>query len=388
MATTPTLDELTTPLTRDEAQAAIYAVLGRIGVSTTSWKPGAVVRTIITGVSSLVASLTALQAQIARSSFLELSQGDFLKLVAKYVFGVDYNPPTFATGLLTIVNSGGGVYALDADDLIVSNGSATYRNVAAVSLAAGATVTIVVRADEEGSGSSAGAGEINQIVTALPGVSCTNPTALVGADVESDASLKTRCYEHLGALSPMGPWDAYSYAVRSAQRDDGSSIGVSRVRVTKDGFGNVYVYVATKSGAVVAGDLAVADEVVQRQAAPLGVTAYTASATEVPVPVTYELWLYNTSGRSEDQIKAAVDIKLASFFSTTPLGGNVISGDGRVYVDAIRAAIASTFPETIHCEVTAPTSDIVLAPSEVAVSAPSTVVGIHQVAPPEGYSAA
>jgi uncharacterized phage protein gp47/JayE len=387
--TTPTIDELTTPLSRTEAQSSMHAVLARLGINVTVWKPGGSLRTVLVSVASVVASLSRLQADIARSSFLEYSTGDWLRLVARYVYGVEFNPATFATGPLTLVNTGGGVYALDADDLIVSTAAGrTYRNVEPVTLAGSTPATITVRATEAGADSTAGAGEIVQLVTTLPGVSCFNSSALVGADIESDAALRVRCYERLGALSPLGPWDAYSYAVRSAKRADESVLGVTRTRVSKDGFGNVYVYCATKSGGVVAGDLAIADEAVQRAAAPLAVTAHTLAAVEVPVPVQYELWMYNTSGRSEDQIKSAIELRLASFFAAQPIGGNVIDGGiGRVYLDALRAAIASTLPEIFHCQVTAPTADVVLLVSQVAVAAPSTVIAIHQVAPPEGYGA-
>src|SRR3989304_1758463 len=87
-----TLAELTTPLTVDEIKTAIYAALAPNGAATTTWKPGAVVRTIITGVAIVLAGFSRLQAAIAKSGFLGLAEGDWLTLVAFYVYDVTRGP--------------------------------------------------------------------------------------------------------------------------------------------------------------------------------------------------------------------------------------------------------------------------------------------------------
>jgi hypothetical protein len=90
------LDELTTPLTTDQVKARIYATLASVGVSTTSWKPGAVVRTMIAACAIVMAALSELTANIARSGFLELAEDKWLALVAHHVYGVDKVYATFA----------------------------------------------------------------------------------------------------------------------------------------------------------------------------------------------------------------------------------------------------------------------------------------------------
>ena len=62
------LAELTTPLTADEVEAALYAALAARGAKTTAWKPGAVVRTIIAGVAIVLAAFSSLVAAIVSSS--------------------------------------------------------------------------------------------------------------------------------------------------------------------------------------------------------------------------------------------------------------------------------------------------------------------------------
>jgi phage-related baseplate assembly protein len=389
-----TLDDLTTPLTRAQVQASIYEALGTLGVSTTSWKPGAVVRTMITAVSIILAASSSLTAAIAKSGFLDLAEGDWLTLVARHVYNVERITATFATGEVTLVNAGGGVYVLAVGDLVVSNPTTgkTYRNAMAVTVNAMATVSVAIIAVESGSGSSSDALAISEIETTLLGVTCSNAASLAGLDEEADAALRTRCSEKLGSLSPNGPWDAYSYAARNAVRADGSNVGVTRVRITKDGYGNVYVYVASASGAITGTvgdtttDLGLVDDAIQTLAAPLGVTAIVASATAYSIAVTYQAWMYNTSGLTSAQVQTLISARLLTFMSSQPIGGNVIDPDpGKIYVDAIKTAIGATRSEIFHVTVTLPAADVDLTISQVPVLGAVTCTAINQVPPSEGH---
>ncbi len=385
---TATIEELTTPLTRQEVQQSIYDVLAAVGVNTTAWKPGAVVRTMIVAVSIVLASLSTLMALIAKSGFLETAEGAWLTLVAKHVFNVEREGAAFATGEITLVNASGGIYVVDPDDLTFTTvAGVEYRNTTGFTLVASSSITVPIQAVEVGTPSSAGPLAITVMNTPLTGVTCSNANALVGRDPEADAPLRARCSEKLGALSPNGPWDAYSFAVRNATRADGSLVPVNRVRLTKDGFGNVTVYCATPTGPVEPADLVILDEAVQHNAAPLAVTATVLSATAVPVAVTYELWMYNTSGLTEAQVRAAVDKQLVAFMSAQPIGGNVIDPDpGKIFRDAIRAAIGAAVPEIFHVELAAPVADTELGIGQVAVLGAVIDVSIHQVPPPQGRS--
>ena len=388
------LDDLTTPVTRAEVVASIYEAFGVVGVNTTSWKPGAVVRTMIAVVSIVLSGFSVLQAKIARSGFLALSSGDWLTLVAHYVYGVDRILANFATGQVTLTNSAGGVFGGDADDLIFSNSTTgkTYRNTSAYSIGALGTVTLDIQASEQGSASTSAPGAIDTLTTPLLGVTCSNALAVIGRDAEKDPPLRTRCSELLGALSPFGPWDAYASAVRNATHTDGTSLGITRVRLVKDGSGNVYVYLASDSGAVtgtvgdLATDLGIADEAIQQLSAPLGVTAHTLTATAVTIAPTYEVWMYNTSGQSPSQVQALIATALGDFMASQPIGGNVISpAAGKVFVDAIRAVIAGTLPQIFHVVVSLPAADVTLAITEVPVLGTPVCIAVHQSAPPEGF---
>jgi len=387
------LDDLTTPLTPDEVRAKIYDVIGILGTRTTSWKPGAVARTIITSCALILAAFSELTALIARSGFLELAEGTWLALVAWYVYGVEKDVATFASGEVTLVNAGGGIYILDPDDLIVANPDTgkQYRNASAVTLAANTTQTVTVRAIEAGSSSSSAPNTIVELITPLLGVTVSNAFAVVGRDDETDAALRARCSEKLGSLSPFGPWDAYTYAARTAARLDGSLVGVTRVRTIKDGAGHVDVYVATASGGVLgtvtdrATDLGAVEDAIQRRAAPLAVTARVYSAATVPIAIKYKASMYNTSGLTQSQIETAIANRLADFMAGQPIGGNVAgAGLGKVFLDAIETAIGSTFPQIFHVEASLPLDDVSLSISQVPVLGAVTSLGITQAPPSEG----
>lgn len=386
------LATLVTPMTTDEAKEAIYAALTARGVTTTSWKPGAVVRTIVAALAVALSALSWMQAQLAKMGFLEYAEEDWLTLVARYVYGVERIAGTFASGTIVASNADGGVYSGGAEDLIVSSSitGKEYRSTGAWSIGAGESgVVIPVRAVELGSGSSAEAGEIDTLVTVLAGVSVTNPTALVGDDVETDAALRVRCREKTGALSPNGPADAYAYFARSATLEDGSSAGVTRIRVVPDGQGNVTVYVASASGPLTGtvGDLTTPigaiDDAIQRNVVPLCVTATVVSVSAVTVAVTYEAWIRASTGLASTDVEQAVGVALEEFFATHPIGGEVISpATGKLYVDALRAAIAEALPTgaVVRLTIAAPASDVSLDPDEVAALGLVTCTAVHVVA--------
>jgi len=207
------------------------------------------------------------------------------------------------------------------------------------------------------------------MVTTVTGVSVSNPQSLVGMDAESDAALRARCAARLGSLSPAGPWDAYTFAVRSAARGDGSNLGITRTRITADGYGNVGVYVATPSGGVQPEDVAIAQAAVELGAVPYAVTAVVASAVPHVINVACEVWMYGRADLTDAEIEASIKAELTTWLAGQPIGGDVIDagGPGRIYRDKIIAVIGNTLPEIFHAVVTVPAADVVLAVAEVAM---------------------
>lgn len=382
-----TLADLTTPMTVAEATSTIYAALAARGVTTTTWKAGAVIRTLIAGLAIILAAFSRVQAAIAKSGFLKYAEKAWLTLVALYVYNVTRDPGAFATGTITLTNSAGGVFTKAIGEVVFSNGSKTYRNTAAFTLGSMTSVDVAIQADELGTPSSTGATTITTLVTPLPGVTCSNAAALVGEDEEDDETLRLRCAEKLGTLSPNGAPDAYAFVSRSAKRADGSSIGVTRVRTIPDGIGGIDLYVATATGGVtgtvgdLATDLGALDDAIQTQTVPRAITCRTHTAGTVSIATTYELWIPDTDGRTDDQIKAVVDAALLAFISTRDIGGDVIpSASGKVYLTAIEGVVGSAVAGTKKWAVTVPSGDTAIGTTAAPVMGANTCTAIHRIA--------
>jgi hypothetical protein len=393
-------EALTSPITVTEARAAIYNVLARLKVNTTNWAPGDPTRTMAAAASVMFAALSEAQRDFAAAGFLELATGSMLRMNAYFVYGERAQDATFASGNVVLTNGGGGLYEVEAGDLVVRNVATgkTYRNMGAFTLASGIgqTVTVAVIATESGTSSNADATAIAELVTTLPRVTVTNPTALIARDAESPAELRARCREKLGSISPFGPWDAYSYAARTAKLSTGEPAGVTRTMVRRDGFGNLYVTVATASGGVAGtvGDTATAigaiDDAIARSAEPLGITAHVESATPLPVTVAYEAFVYPSS-LTTAEIRARVSKALGEFFATHPIGGARLVFEatvGYVFTEAIASTIRGALPmgTVFHVVLSAPVADVELGLGEVPVlvHVPETHATITVVQPPEG----
>jgi hypothetical protein len=360
------IDDLTTPVTRDEAKASIYDALGTVGVKTTSWRPGAVVRTMIAAVAIMFSAATRLIAEIAKAGFLEFATKTWLTLVARHVYGVERLEATFGKGTYKLTNGGGGVFDLDPGDLIVRNPDTdkTYTNVDTVHLGANGTAEFTIIAQEAGADSTSAVDAITDFVTPLSNVTGKNLTAVVGADEEEDPALRTRCREVLGARSANGPADAFASIARGAKRADGTAIGVNRVRIVKDGRGNAYLYLATASGTVLGDaedlstDLGVINDQIQRLVTPLGFTAHTIGAAPLALNVTYRVWLLDTSGLTSAQLATLITKAIGAYFAAVPIGGYVIPGEpGRIYLDDLKKAIGAVRPEIFRVDLDVPAGE-------------------------------
>ena len=393
------IDALTKALTVDEIKASIYSALATTGVSTTVWKPGAVVRTFIAIVAVVIAALSNLAALASRSGWISLASGAWLTLAAKYDRNVERQEATFASGTILLSNSSGFTYTIDPDDLTVTNSTTgkSYRSSEGVTLNPGdLNIPCAAVAVESGSASTAFEGEIDTVGSGFTGVTVTNAVAFVGLDAQEDPELQTLCDEKLGSLSPNGPSDGYRYFAKIAKRADGTPIGITRVRVVPALDLSLDVYCATASGGVTgtqddaSTDLGAVHDLLQRNCVPIPITQRTHSATLKPIDVTYSVWLYNSQGLTEADIKEGIATAIADLIPVKPIGGDVIPpASGFIYQDHIRAAIvAAKSPAGVpmgifHCVVSSPAADVPVATYEAPTV--GTVGGsVTQLAPPQG----
>lgn len=355
-----------------ETKVAIYknalGVAAAIGLPVSSWRPGDPTRSLYLIEAEAFEALEQIVAGYIGSGFREYAAGDWLKILAKQVYNVDVPEATYASGQITLTNSSGYFYNPAPGDLTFKSSLSgkTYHNTSGGVLAGGTTLILDIEADEPGADSTAGAGEIDTMVTTVLGVTCSNALAVVGADEQDPATTRQQCLDKLGSLSPNGPKDAYSYVARNSALT--GTTGVSRVRVySTDATGTVTIYLAGPSGAVTSDVVTAVETAIATYATPLCVTPTVLSASSVTVPVTYSLWLYKSVNKTSAEIDAAIQTALEDMFAQRPIGGDIIppATTGALYASMIESTIRSAFPQAFRCTVSLPAGDTSLTNGQV-----------------------
>ena len=247
-----------------------------LGLSTTSWQPGGMVRTILAIAATGLAQGDTVVSQMAQGGFLVYASSVTtdpsvtpganpgpLDFVAYSEYGILRAPATFAIGSITATNANASPYTYAAGAFHCSNPTtgATYHNVDAVTIAASTTTTFTVAADIAGAGGTSGVNTITNLTTSIPGVTITNPGQLVGSPAQSNASLVLVCQAKQAARSPDGPPGAYVYfalqaatllAAQTLLNGDPIVIpAVTQPKVyTAPGTGAVTLVVASANGAI------------------------------------------------------------------------------------------------------------------------------------------
>ena len=290
----------------------------------------------------------------SRPEFLGLASGDWLTLLAYYGFNVQRIPATFAGGIATFSNVGGGIYSYVAGAVTIQDAvtGKTYTNTAPLSIGAGSLsvptiVTCPFQAQTAGAASSANAGDVSAIVTTMTGVSVTNALPFVGTDAQSDSSLIAACQAKLGTLSPGGPVQAYQYAVDTAL-NAGNPVNVNRRNVqTNPLTGTVNVICASPAGPVASSDLAAIVANIVAVAVPQAVTFNVVSASPVTYAPTITIWAQGLAGVDGPTIAANALSAVTAYLEAYPIGGlskGAVSGLwGSGVAGAIEAVSAAIF---------------------------------------------
>lgn len=343
------ITDLLNPLTGDQIRANMVTALVGMGIPADKWKQGGVASTILTIVAQMFAAFQNLIVQGIGSAFLPTATGGWLTLVALNVFNVARITATFATGNLTLTNSGGGTFtfAAEAAQFQDSATSKTYVNSASFTLLPSSSLTIPITAMEIGTASNAIIGGVDTIVTSMLSVSCTNTAPVLGTDDESDTALRARCVAKLGSLSVRGPRNAYSYAVLSAL-NAGVPVNINRVAVNvTPATGTVNVYMASPSGPPTTGDFAAAEANVEAIARPDAVSVLYFAASTVPYTAHITVWTLAVPGLAAADFVTGIQAALDTFFETYPIGGISASGfaiSQGVFASNIDGIIKAAFP--------------------------------------------
>lgn len=366
-------EKLITPVTEEQFLERFLTTLEVLGLRARSWRPKGVYRTILAVLAATCAAFSDLQVRFTRSAFLELSEGDWLTWVAFYVYGVARPEATFAAGKATLTNAGGGNFPWTAGQLRIFNPDTkkAYTNAADFTLVPLGTITIDIIAIEQGSSSSSIAGTITEIETqfAEQGVTVTNAEPVVGSDAMQDAELKQLCLDKIAARSAFGPRGAYRYAIRSAKRENGSTVDINRFSISMSSSkGTIDIIVASPSGVPSNADVAAVEDNVEEIARPDPAVANVSAATGKSISRGITIWAKKQPGLKASDLQELAAKEIIALNRSYPVGGiRKSSRKGFFWATNLDGAIQKAHPAIYAVDGVG--ADEELAPNEVAVLA-------------------
>lgn len=363
------VSELIVARTADAIVTEELAVLTTEGFPVTSWQSGGAARSLVKADATSLARLDATVADLAKASFLDDAEGDWLTLLAASRFDLTRTPAAYTEGYMRVAcASGAGPHTISAAQLLVTDGTRRWRstNTAAVTVASGSYQDLKVRAEVADDAYNIASGATLTIVSpALAGLTVTNPVyadgtwiTLAGADAESDASLRARCRARWGTLGRGANDAAYVYLARTGHAYEAQ---VTRAAVVWGaGDGVVSVYLAGPSGAV-SGTVVTAVQAWINANKPGTDNATVFSAAAVTVTVAGTIYLpaaYDTTTN-----RALATDALSAYFAALAIGQDPDLG-------AIYHALYSAAGIT-DIDLSSPTLDATVNNNEIAVLATS-----------------
>jgi hypothetical protein len=355
-------------------KTAIYeyalGVATALGLDVSSWQAGDPTRTQFYALAEMLEARDVLADGYVASGFLDYATGTWLEVHAEQQFGVVVPPATSATCTVTLTNTSGFVYTIAAGDLTFSNSTTgkTYHSTTGGTLSASSTLDVTVVADEAGSDSSAGATEIDTLITPLGTVTCSNALAATGVDKQSEDTTRAQCRARRGRATPNGPRDAYTDVALDPTLTLTSAITDARAYGDSTN-GAVTVYLRGPSGAVAEADRALVETAILANATPLCITPTVLSVANLSVAVTYSLKLYARANVTAAEAATAIETALIALFARQPIGGDIVSPatTGYLYQSLIAATIAAVYQgDAFDVIVTAPAGNTALTNAQVA----------------------
>lgn len=367
----------------------IKDILASLDVDVETWAEGDPTREYLYAASIQFETYEKIIASAIKGGFYDTAEDDWLDLKAESDDDVAREVETAAETTIVLTSASAAPFEIETGDLTVgvSGSDITYRNTIAhapITLLPGGTATLTVVAETAGSASSVEIGDIDTILgPAMANVSVTNTTAGVGRDREKDGPFARRARESKAILSPNGPKDAIRYVAVTRKYNGGVDCTDARV-IRHDTKGEVTAYLRGSQGAVTDDTRDTVKIAIERYASPLIGKRFVYSAVNYVQDVTYELWLYDSSGLTEDEARDKADAAILAALASRPIGGDIIppATTGKLYRGFIQSEILKAVsPFGFACTVTTPAADIDLAIDRVIV--PGILTGtVHLVEGP------
>ncbi len=389
--------QLTTPVTRDEAQADLLALLEAAGFRATTWQQGSVPYTLVMLGAHLFSKASAFWGAIAKQGFVGLATGEGLTRLSASHYDNTRQVAIAAQirGRFTTA-SGEGPHAVDVGDVVISDASGhTYRNVAGlgvvypVNLTSAAPVDLLMEAESSGAGHNVGDGTVTQMVTTYAGVTVSAPSSVggssivrAGVDEESDASLELRDETKWGTLAVENiKAGTINVALNAADAIEKVALDDANPR----GAGTVDVYIAAAAGVSGGSDVTAAQTALDARffgntGSPPRVQAKASVGAALSITGT----VYYNSGYSSADVQAAVEASLLAFIKATPIGGwDYSPGPANVVrvndiEDAIKSTLIAGAKPVKTVTITTPAADVPVSTFDVVT--PPAVYSLTYVA--------
>ena len=222
------ITDVFTPATVGQWTTKMLQWSSALGLPTTSWQPGAWVRTIYAVMARGFGAQDSVISTMAQGGFLQFAAAitpdpsldssivtpGWLDILADGGYNVQREPATYATGEITLTNGSAstyGPYAPGTYHIDNPTTKASYHNVNTLTIAPSTDTFAMFAADIAGIGGTSATNTITHATTSLTGVTVTNAGSLVGANAQSNATLVQLCRAKQAARSPNGPRGSYEF---------------------------------------------------------------------------------------------------------------------------------------------------------------------------------
>lgn len=355
-----TLAQSLTARTQPEILTQLLADLVTAGVDATGFDSFTVERALPELDAQAQAVSEDLRVSVVQAGFLylaaQLPDPAWLRRLAKGWYQIDWIPGTKAIQRCRLTNNAaGGPYDLRQRDLLATTPTGVqFRSLESGTLVAGNghTLDLEFACETIGTAGNVSTGQINKLVTSLPGVTIANFTGsliVAGTPDESNALLVQRCESKWGTLGAGGHASAYRYLISQVAPT------VTRVFVRDDnpfGAGTVGVYLADSAGPATAEEVSAAATYLAPRK-PLGsgpVSVLAAPAHNVQVTGT--IYTDGSNGSAAADADVALQALASGFTSTT------------LYLERIRATLMGV-RGAVNVTLSLPASDVTLSGAEV-----------------------
>lgn len=319
--TSPTVDELLTPVTEESLESTQLGVLAAAEFPVTSWASTSVPVGLM---KADVRAMTGLAAEIpttVKGGYVKTAAKEWLTLVGDDFYDEDRVAAVFTQRKIRITDTGGAPYTRNPGDLwIESSAGLKYKNIDAGTVPASGFYDFTFQAESPGDAYNASSSSWT-LLTPLPGTSVDDPGGtpvyvVQGADEETDDSYKGRLRGKWAGLGGGANDDVYLGWAKKASAQVTRAIVLRHYPLP----GQVTVYIAGSGGTPLDAGVVAAVLAYITPRAPNCVDVFVVAATVLSIGLAGTI---NVVATERAAAQAAAELALANYAKQAKIGGLV-----------------------------------------------------------------